>query len=138
MILPIFLAIIFLLLALLHFYWAAEGKWGLDAALPTNENGKRMLNPGPLACTVVGIGLSAFAGFYLVKAGLLSLALPDWLLYYSGWIIPSIFFLRAIGDRKTVGFFKTIKNTYFAKMDTRYFAPLCLLLAIAGYSIQVF
>ena len=127
---------IFLILAILHFYWAAGGKWGLNAALPANEQGKPVLTPGPLACMVVGIGLSAFAVFYLIKSGTLQLPLPNWLLQSAGWIIPSVFLLRAIGDRKFVGFFKTIKDTEFGRMDTKFFAPLCLFLAVTGYLIQ--
>jgi len=138
MLLSLLLFIIFTLIALLHFYWAVGGKWGLDATLPTNSQGERLLSPGPFACTVVGLGLSTFAFIYLEKSELISNSLPEWLLFYSGWIIPSIFLLRAIGDGKMVGFFKRIKDTHFAKMDTRYFSPFCLFLALSGFAIQLY
>ena len=38
--------------------------------------------------------------------------------------------LRAFGDFKHVGFFKTSKNSRFSALDTRYYSPLCLLLGI--------
>ncbi len=138
MIIPLVLFIIFTGLALLHFYWAAGGLWGLDAALPTNNEGERLLDPGPHACIIVGLGLSIFALFYLIKTDLISTPLPTWLLNYTGWIIPSILLLRSNGDGIMVCFFKNIKDTHFAKMDTRYFSPLCLFLAVAGYAIQLY
>jgi hypothetical protein len=41
-----------------------------------------------------------------------------------------IFVLRAIGNLRTFGFFKTITGTPFAEWDTWLYSPLCLLLAL--------
>jgi hypothetical protein len=35
-----------------------------------------------------------------------------------------------VGDLKLVGFFKRIKGTRFAELDTWLYAPLCVLLAL--------
>jgi hypothetical protein len=37
---------------------------------------------------------------------------------------------RAVGDFRLVGFFKTVRGSTFARMDTRLYSPLCVLLGI--------
>tara|TARA_R110001599_G_scaffold340222_1_gene560358 strand:+ start:2295 stop:2726 length:432 start_codon:yes stop_codon:yes gene_type:complete len=132
------LSITLIVLGLIHFNWVLGGKWGFDAALPTNEAGKRVLNPKKFDSMIVGLGLSAFGAFYLFQAVFTTIEMPDWLTTYGGWIIPAIFLFRAVGDFVYVGFFKKIKSTPFAKMDTKLFSPLCLFMALAGFAIQIF
>tara|TARA_R110000796_G_scaffold252627_1_gene388953 strand:- start:34975 stop:35406 length:432 start_codon:yes stop_codon:yes gene_type:complete len=136
-ILSLLLSITLIALGLIHFNWVLGGKWGFEAALPTNENGKRVLNPKKIDSLIVGLGLSAFGAFYLFQAIITAIEMPYWLSTYGGWVIPSIFLLRAVGDFKYVGFFKEIKSTPFAKMDIKLFSPLCLFMALAGYAIQL-
>ncbi len=131
------LILIFFLIACLHFYWALGGRWAIDSVVPTNENGERMLTTGVVSCLVVTTGLLVFTTYYLVRAKLIELHLPDIVLNSFGWIISSIFLLRAIGDFRYVGFTKRIRNTTFAKLDTAYFSTLCLLIAILGFMIEV-
>ena len=133
----ILLFLTFSILSLIHFNWVLGGKWGFDKSLPTNEKGKRVLNPGPFESAVVGFGLMSFGLFYLLQSGLIAVQLPSWLVDYTGWIIPAIFMLRAIGDFRYIGFFKKIKETDFGKMDSKIFAPLCLLIALMGSWIQI-
>lgn len=56
---------------------------------------------------------------------------------YTGWIIALLFFIRAIGDFKYVGFFKSVKQTTFGTMDTTYYAPLCLVISSVGIIIEI-
>tara|TARA_R110001592_G_C13122922_1_gene745935 strand:- start:693 stop:1124 length:432 start_codon:yes stop_codon:yes gene_type:complete len=137
-ILSLLLSITLIVLGLIHFNWVLGGKWGFDAALPTNEAGKRVLNPKKFDSLIVGFGLSAFGAFYLIQGVFTEIKIPNWLTTYGGWIIPAIFLLRAVGDFVYVGFFKKIKSTPFAKMDTKLFSPLCLFMALAGFAIQIF
>lgn len=137
-ILSLLLSIILIVLGLIHFNWVLGGKWGFEAALPTNEAGESVLNPRKTDSLIVGLGLSAFGTFYLLQSVFTVIEMPYWLTNYGGWGIPSIFLLRAIGDFKYVGFFKKIKSTPFAKMDIKLFSPLCLFMALAGYAIQIF
>ncbi len=137
MIISLLLSAILLALGLLHFHWALGGKFGFDLAVPTRENGQRVLNPGKVDCVVVGMALVAFGAFYLIKSGVVDLTLMAWPFTYAGWVIPSIFLIRAIGEFRYVGFFKRVKTTDFAKQDTRLFSPLCLLIAIMGITVQV-
>lgn len=132
------LVFIFVVLATIHFYWAFGGKWGIDAALPTNKDGIRVLNPKATESSIVGFVLLFFAIFYLAKIGVLSITLPNWLLHYGGWILPSIFLFRVIGDFKYIGLFKKLKSTKFAKGDTRYFIPLCAFLSISAFIVQIY
>ena len=132
-VLAILLFTIFLLLSLLHLSWALGSPWGFENALPTNEEGKRMLNPKKIDSLIVGLGLLFFGGFYLILVGIFTLELPPLVVTLASWIIPSIFLLRAIGDFRYVGFSKRIKTTSFAKRDTQFYSPLCLSIAIIGF-----
>ena len=137
MILPLLLTIIFFALGMIHFYWLFGGKWGVSKALPTKEGGGDTFAPPKLATFIVGFGLLSIGFLYLIKSRMIEVQLPDFLMNYGLWIIPSIFILRAIGEFKYVGFFKKIKHTEFAKADTRLFSPLCLIIGILGSVIQL-
>ncbi len=130
--LSIGLVSIFTLLALIHFSWALGSIWGFENAIPKNEAGNYVINPAPWESAVVGLGLILFGIFYLTRADVLPLTLPGWLLSVGSWVIPLIFLLRAIGDFKYIGFFKSITSTDFARLDTIFYSPLCLIIAVAG------
>lgn len=129
----------FLLLALslIHFSWVMGSKWGFDKALPTNKEGTTVLKPSRFDSAMVAIGLFLFATFYLLKGDFISLSVPSYILRYAGWAISSIFLLRAIGDFKYVGFFKKVIGTEFAKLDTLFYSPLCLILAAIGVWLEL-
>lgn len=129
-------SLILFLLAVLHLSWALGSKWGYEQSLPTNESGKRILNPGKKDCTIVGVGLLLFAVFYRIKIGIIPIDLPPIALTGAAWIIPIIFLLRSMGDFKYVGFFKRVKTTEFAINDTKYYSPLCLFMGINGLAIE--
>ncbi len=128
---------ILIALSLIHFNWAFGGKWGFDKALPTNENGKRVLNPKKIDSAIVGLGLLVFGIYYLIRTRLIFIDIPLWILNYLGWFIVVIFTARAIGDFRYVGFFKRIKNTEFGKLDSQYFSPLCLCMAILAMLLEL-
>ncbi len=128
--LSISMALIFSSLGFLHVYWGLGGQWGFAAALPQTTTGVRVLNPGPFECWVVALGLFGFAALALAKGGFLQLPLKA---MWGCWAMRSlvlIFGLRALGDFHYVGFFKTVKGTLFAGLDTAYYSPLCLVLSI--------
>ena len=135
-ILSIVLFFIFLTLGIIHFYWVLGGKWGLKNAIPTKkENEDINFKPSTFATFLVGLFLTTFACFYLLQTNILGLKLPSWSKYFL-WILPTIFLIRAIGDFKYVGFFKSIKSTLFAKWDRILFSPLCLAISIIGFLIN--
>jgi len=137
MFLSIILSLLFFVLGGLHVYWFFGGEFGFAASLPTNEQGERVVKPKKLDCIMVGVGLIFFGLFYLMKSGLVEPLLPVWMLRYGGWFIASIFLLRAVGDFRYVGFFKKINHTAFAKRDTTFFSPLCMLICVLGIGIQL-
>ena len=134
-ILSILLFLIFVVLGGFHFYWLFGGSWGVDQVIPKKSNDD--ITPGipKLATLVVGVGLILFGLVYLMKSGLIVYKTDLSIIYYSYWIIPFIFILRAIGEFKYVGFFKTIKDTKFARADSLWFTPLCLGIGIMGMLI---
>lgn len=121
--------LIFLLLGAVHVYWAFGGKWGMNTALPTKDaGGESLFSPGLIETLIVAFGLFLFAGITLSNLEELQSLFPSKYLKPATLVITSIFLLRALGDFKYVGFAKKIKNTTFAKSDTRIFSPLCLYL----------
>jgi hypothetical protein len=137
MILSILLSLILIGLGMIHFNWVIGGKFGFAASLPTKENGERVINPKKIDSAIVGTGLTVFGVFYLVKSEFFEYNLPDWIIDYGSWIIPIIFLLRAVGEFKYIGFFKSVKKTDFGKLDTKLFSPLCLIIGIVGILIQL-
>ena len=136
MLASLLLVIIFFLIASLHFYWGVGGRWAIDSVVPTNDKGERILKTSPLSCFVVGFGLLSFSIYYLMLAA--NIELPFTMRNSVGWIIPSIFLLRGIGDFKYAGFMKKEKGTTFGRLDSTYFTPLCLLIAALGFVAVVF
>ncbi|MCW5517881.1 DUF3995 domain-containing protein [Muriicola sp. Z0-33] len=136
-ILSILLSLVLVGLGMIHFNWVVGGKFGFAAALPTNENGERVLNPRKIDSALVGIVLTAFGIFYVIKSGLFEYHLPEWIMKYGSWIIPILFLLRAVGDFKYIGFSKSVKKTRFGILDTKLFSPLCLTIGILGIVIEI-
>lgn len=122
------LCLILLLLAALHFYWAAAGSGGLEGVVPS-DGGRPLLTPGKTACVVVGMALLAAALVAALRAGLVSLGLPAWMPRLGIWALAAIFAARAVGEFRYVGFFKRVRGTLFARRDTWLYSPLCVVLA---------
>jgi hypothetical protein len=128
---------IFILLANIHLYWGLGGRWGIDAAAPSKENGNKIINPSILDCFAVAGALLACGFFILIKSQLSTIALPSWLMDYGAWAIAGVFLLRAIGEFKYVGFFKKIRSTEFGQADTKYYSPLCLAIAALATALAL-
>jgi hypothetical protein len=131
-------ALIFLFLGGLHFYWLFGGKWEINSVIPTKEKTTdKLFSPSALSTVVVSIGFLVFSFIALGSSGIFS----DWMqLEYYRWgnlVIAFIFLIRAVGDFKYVGFFKKVRDTLFAKNDSRYYAPLCLFIAFTSLLIAL-
>lgn len=120
---------IFLLISLLHFYWAAGGRWSMGAVLPTSPQNGAIFTPGKWATAMVATGLLLLAFISLSSTGIF-LFIPGKFSFYGNLVIAAIFLLRAIGDFKYVGLFKKITSTPFAANDTRIFTPLCMMITL--------
>ncbi len=125
-------AAVLLFLSCLHVYWALGGTWGNSATVPTIE-GRRTINPGPLATCVVALLLFMGAITICGRVGLFATGPLSVLFHAGAWCLCAVFFLRSIGNLKTFGFLKTVHGTPFAYWDTRLYSPLCFVLAcLAG------
>jgi len=132
--LSILLMIVFSLLGLIHVYWAFGGKTGWLAALP-EVNGRLAFTPSAGATVVVAAFLFLCAILVSVIAGFISLPFPFFIFKWLSFGLSFGLLLRAIGDFNLVGFFKRVRGTRFAYLDSRLYSPLCLLLAIGIFLI---
>ena len=129
-------AAIFIFLALLHIYWLMGGKLWSQDVVPTIE-GKDLFQPGRLATIIVSCALFFFALIHLslfLDFGLFTLPTIRWCLL----AIASIFFLRAMGDFRYLGFFKKMKDTPFAMKDSKFYSPLSFVISINSFLLYSF
>src|SRR5438477_11091542 len=127
--LAIMVCVIFLVLALWHFRMALAPAGGASGAVPSVD-GKPLFVPSTRATVAVGVILASFAALVAVTAGLLPLAFPKVVSVWLSYRVALGLFARAIGEFKYVGFFKRVRGSRFAKLDTRVYSPLCLLLSV--------
>ncbi|WP_373425317.1 DUF3995 domain-containing protein [Chryseobacterium lathyri] len=114
------LLIIILSISFLHIYWALGGTWGKDLAVPTTENEIPLFEPGAFVCLITGF-------CFLLPAS--AIVFPSRFSLPILWINTFLFFIRAVGDFRYIGFFKKIKNTPFSQRDTLIYTPLCVLIS---------
>lgn len=127
----------FLFLSGIHFYWAFGGKWGASAVIPTKDDTQAVMNPGIVATLIVALGLLAFGLLPLILTEIIHFPIPLWLSNSGLWIIAGIFTLRSIGEFNYVGFFKKHKHTKFGKNDSKIYSPLCLLLGVLAFVLEL-
>ena len=134
--LPAVVCATFVVLALWHFFMALGPAAIASGTVPTAD-GKPLFVPSVLATVAVGTLLLLFALLVAATAEIIVLGLPRLLLIWLSYALAAGLLARAIGDFKYVGFFKKIRDSRFARLDTWVFSPLCLLLA-AGVAIIAF
>lgn len=128
--------IIFAFLSLMHFYWGVGGRWGYDAVIP-ELNGKPAFDPSKGVTILLAIILMLPILLILGKMEVIGNKLPSWLFQAGLWGIGFVFLLRAIGNFKTVGFFKKRSGTKFSLLDTFLYSPLCLLVSFLIFFIAI-
>lgn len=112
----------------LHLYWALGGKFGKNAAIPT-RNGKPVLRPSGLGTGLVAVALFAMVALLAISRGWIDLPALHDASRLGAAITALAFGIRAIGDFRYVGFFKRIRDGRFARLDTNFYSPLCVILA---------
>ncbi|MCY7351169.1 MAG: DUF3995 domain-containing protein [Cytophagaceae bacterium] len=126
-------AVLFVAIAALHVRWAFQHQTGSSPVVPTLGDGTTPLfRPRTPETLVVAIGL---LGFAFVTVSVLTGWLPTRWPFYGNLAIGGIFLLRAVGEFRYVGFFKKVRNTAFARYDTFYYSPLCLLMSAVALGI---
>ncbi len=131
---------IFFSISLMHFYWAFGGRYGLVAAIPERFHAEGMKFGFPMKLATLFMAfVFGFIGFTYVFP-MLDFGMT-WLQKYHNtftFFIIGILMIRAIGDFNFVGFFKKDKRGVFARNDSKYYAPLCLYLALSTLCVVVF
>lgn len=117
-------------IAAIHFYWLLGGKLGIANALPASQVGQIALKPRMIETLIVALGSTFMAFLHLAQTEVIAVTLPQWINNYGLKAIAAIFLIRAVGEFRYVGFFKKIKNTKFAQLDTWFYSPLCVLLSL--------
>ncbi len=121
-------AVVLLALGALHVYWAAGGRRGTNAVVPTRADGTALLRPSALASLAVA-GLLFAAAVLVASAAELGPRVP-WARALS-LLIAAGFTARLVGDFRFAGLFKRELRTPFARWDSMLFSPLCGALAVA-------
>jgi len=119
---------VFVVLAAWHFRMAWSSAASESGAVPSVD-GRPLFVPSTRATVMVGLVLLSFAALVAATGGLLPLGVPDVVLAWLSYGLALGLLLRAIGEFKYVGFFKRVRGSRFARMDTLVYSPLCLLLA---------
>jgi hypothetical protein len=130
-VLAVLLIATFVILALLHVYWAIGGQFGQAASVPSVD-GRRLFDPSPRSTLMVAAALLACACAIAGTAGWLGEAVPASVFRAVTMLVSLVFLLRAIGDFRYVGFFQRAGDSPFAYWDLRLYSPLCLLIGAAA------
>jgi hypothetical protein len=117
-------------LALMHVYWASGGRLGKSVAVP-EVNGRRAFVPSNVGTLVVAAALFFAALVVAIAGGLFGVGDFRSLFRVLAFGLSATFIARSVGDFRLVGFFKRVRGTRFARLDTTVFAPLCLALGVA-------
>lgn len=133
------MAVIFAVISLFHFYWAAGGTFGSGVAVPTvavpSRGNVRVFKPSAGGTILVAVAFLIAIAVVLGRLRLLGEAVPHRVFRWGTWAIALVFFLRAVGEFRLVGFFKSVSDTPFAHWDTWLFSPLCLVIAAAAFML---
>jgi len=119
------------LAAAFHFYWGLGGCIGSGVSLPHHEDGTTVVVKNSAAgAVVVGLALVAVTLLVLALVEIFQVPVPrSWLrIGLALWAI--IFIARALSWSRYVGMLKRVRHTRFAKYDTWFYSPLCLLLGL--------
>jgi hypothetical protein len=119
-------------LSALHVFWAAGGRAGGAVAIP-RRGGEAVFTPSPFGTLIVALALAAAAVSVAAAAGWFGAGRP----WRVGRVLTAalglMFLLRALGDFRYVGFFKSMGDDPFRSWDTWLFSPLCAVIAAAAF-----
>ncbi|HYI40354.1 MAG TPA: DUF3995 domain-containing protein [Allosphingosinicella sp.] len=128
--------------AAFHLHWALGGRLGYSVSLPQRPDGvpvmAHRLSWWRAGAAAVALGLAALALLLLAYAGHLPLPLPRSVARAALLVTGAAFVARALVPNRYVGFFKSLRQTRWARFDTRLYSPLFLLLGLllAAQAVQ--
>ena len=94
-------------------------------------NGRPLFVPSATATAAVGVGLLLCALLVASTAGIVAAGLSPPVLTALCGGLALVLLVRAVGDFRYVGFFKSVRDSRFATLDTWCYSPACLALSIA-------
>ena len=128
--------IAFVALSAIHVYWALGGRMGKAAAVP-ELNSRPAFVPLARSTLTVAVALALCAVLVAASAGLVLSSSPaPWVTWLS-FVLALVLIARAVGDFRLVGFFKRVRGTRFARLDSAVYAPLCLVLGFAVFYVAL-
>jgi hypothetical protein len=102
---------------------------GESGAVPSVK-GKPLFVPSRGATLGVAAALMLCAVVVAATAGVLATGVPLRVLSWLCYLLALALLARAIGDFRYLGFFKRVRGSKFAILDTLVYSPLCVLLAV--------
>lgn len=127
---------VFIVLAAIHVYWAMGGRLGHSSAVPSQQ-GRPAFVPSATATLAVSVALCLCAVVVAAAARLITAPVPSSWITWIAYALALGLIARAIGDFRLVGFFKRVRDSDFARMDTAIYAPLCLVLGVAVFYVAL-
>lgn len=124
-------AIMLIMISFIHVYWAFGGRWGSSAALPQKVGGGVVFKPRMPETLAVACLILIVSFILMAQSESLPFFKANPFTEWSCIICAFVFFIRAVGDFKYLGFFKKIKHSTFSEYDTWIYSPLCLYLAFS-------
>jgi hypothetical protein len=121
-------------IGVLHVYWALGRTAGIvsveaGAVIP-EVGGRPAFTPGPALTLAIAALLEVAAALVALQGKLLVISrLPPALIQVGALGVAVVLAARGIGDFRLVGLFKRVRGTRFARLDSRFYSPLCLALA---------
>ena len=122
------ISLVFVALALWHFRMAFSPAGSGGGAVPSIE-GKPLFIPAARATAAGGVILLLFGTLVAATGGVIEVPVPPRVLSWLSLALALGLLGRAIGEFRYVGFFKRVRGSRFARLDTMLYSPLCLLLA---------
>lgn len=123
------LAVLFALLSVFHVI-GAFGLWRSLAVVPVIP-GEPPHYPASLSWLGVAGALGLAALVVLVRGDVLLRWVPSRLSTLACAVLGGVFVVRAIGDLRFFGFFRSVTDTSFAFWDTWLYTPLCLVIGLS-------
>jgi hypothetical protein len=117
--------------ALVHLYWGLGGRTAWLAAVPELE-GRPAFAPSRVATLAVAAALGLAALLVASAGGLIGSGPPPRTARVLTGALAVALVARSIGDFRLVGFFKRVRGSRFARLDSAVYSPLCLALGSAA------
>ncbi|NKE60651.1 DUF3995 domain-containing protein [Lentzea sp. PSKA42] len=134
-VLALLTAIVLLLVGALHVVWMFS-PWPLRTR---EEFARRVVDvpveklPTPSLTAVVALLLGVAGYLVVARAGLVAVVGPGWLPAVGTGGVAAVLALRGAGGLVM----STRRSTEFARLDRRYYSPLCLVLAVSCTAVAV-